>query len=233
MNKWSPSSPEWFPAESWELHQSTANLTRYACIVSSRHIRDVAVRARFNRAMVYSVRQVLEEVRSAKISVEEGLKKIEEEHKGLTKIQTTEALIGLRAGIYQFADGLEVCRSVVTCTYGLPAMIHGANNAYENGGKLWTGDAGFAGPVRKLYRNAAEGLGKRAVDGDVAYGSVDIFLSGYALLRKVPKKGSWMLFRRSPTDLERAYKQMGKVSLVGDSSATVLTIKSLLKDVDE
>lgn len=64
MNKWSPSSPEWFPEESWELHQSAANLTRYACIVSSRHIRDGALRGRFNRDMAYYVRQILEDVRN-------------------------------------------------------------------------------------------------------------------------------------------------------------------------
>lgn len=228
-----PSSPEWFPEESWELHQSAVNLTRYACIVSSRHIRDIAQRGQFNRTMAYYVRQILQDVRNGRIRTDEGMKKIEVEHKRLTKVETTEAIIGFRAGIYQFADGLKICRSIPTCSYGLPAMIHGANNVYENGGKLWTGDAGFAGPVRKMYRSAAKSLGKREVDGDVAYGSADILLSGYALLRKVPKKDSWKLFKRLPEDLEHAYKQMGKISLVGDMTATGLTLKNLRKDLEE
>lgn len=216
-----------------ELHQSAANLTRYVCIVSSRHIKDGVLRGRFNRTMAYYVRQVLADVRNGKIRADEGLAQIEVEHKGLTQVETTEALIGLRAGIYQFADGASICRSVATCVYGLPAAIHGANNVYENGSNLWTGKADAVGPVRKLYRSAAESLGRKAIEGDIAYGSVDIFLSGYALLRKIPKKGSWKLFRRMPADLERAYKQMGKGALIGDVSATGLTINKLREELEE
>jgi hypothetical protein len=184
--------------------------------------------------MGYYVRQVLEEVRSAKISTEDGLKRIGMEHTALdATIETFKASVGLRAGMYQISDGVSMCRSRAGCVIGLPEILHGINNVYENGWNLWEGGGDTVGPVRKLYRGAAEGLGKKPVDGDNAYRTVDIFMSSYSLLRKVPKAGSWKLFRRLPSDLERAYRSMGKTSLVLDIGATVITADQMRQDIQE
>lgn len=234
MKKWSPTSPEWFPEESWELHQSAANLTQYACIVSSRHIRDVGIRARFNRQVTLYARQILQEVRSAKISIEEGLKQIQSLHKELQPhFDTGSGVVGLRAGLYQVFDGANLCRSRAGCIIGLPMIAHGFNNIYENGLNLWAGRSDTTGPVRWVYRRAAGWMGKDPVKGDVAYGSVDISFSAVSLLRPVPKRNARKLFRYLDSDLQRAYARTGKIALSLDSLATGLTIKKLHDDMNK
>lgn len=184
--------------------------------------------------MAYYVRQVLVDVRNGRIRTEDGIKQIQSWHLELQpNINTTKGIVGLRAGVYQLFDALELCRSPATCVIGLPMAAHGANNVYENGSNLWTGRDDASGPVRKLYRYAAEELGGEAIDGDIKYGEVDIGLSLYSLLRRVPKNGAWKLFRRIPSDFERAYKAMGKGALGLDVMSTGFTLEKVHKDRQE
>lgn len=44
-------SPYKLDSQMQALHQSAANLTQYACIVSARHIKDGVLRGQFNRDM--------------------------------------------------------------------------------------------------------------------------------------------------------------------------------------
>lgn len=238
MKKWSPSSPEWFPEESWELHQSAANLTQYACIVSSRHIRDVAVRARFNRAMVYSVRQVLEDVRNGRLTVDEGLRTIETDHKHLQKSSHDigKQVAGLISGGVVFATGVGICYASVglACgAAGLPMIAHGGNNVYENGGNLWTGRSDVVGPVRGLYQKASVAVGGTESQGSMAYWLADMGLAGYGLLRPVLKHGSWKLFHRIPTDHVPAYKQMGGVARIFEMYIAWLTYNQIADEAEK
>lgn len=217
-----------------ELHQSAANLTRYACIVSSRHIKDGVLRGRFNRTMAYYVRQILVDVRSAKIPPEDGLKQVQSWHDELKPhFDTGSGVVGLRAALYQIFDGADLCRSRAGCVIGLPMAVHGFNNFYENGRNLWTGRSDTTGPVRWAYRSAAGWMGEDPVRGDIAYGAVDITFSAVSFLRPVPKKGAWKLFRYIDSDMQFAYAKMGKGALFLDSLATGLTMKKLHEDVNK
>lgn len=214
MNKWSPSSPEWFPAESWELHQSAVNLTRYACIVSSRHIKDGALRGRFNRDMAYYVRQILEDVRSGRLSTGEAARLIELEHKSLSRISLEVG--GVIAGGFMIATGIGLCYGspMTLCSVGAPMIAHGTNNMYENGVNLAYGRTDTVGLLKKVYRVAAVAAGGTESTGDVAYGSVDVLLSIYGFFRSMPKSGTWQLFRSIRKDYVPAYKLMNKGSLL-------------------
>lgn len=232
MKKWSPSSPEWFPEESWELHQSAANLTRYACIVSSRHIRDVGMRARFNRQVTLYARQLLLDVRDAKVSVEDALKAIELEHGHLIGRSVTIGRqgLGLVAGAYQLVGGVSLCATGLGCIVGFPLTLHGGNNVYENFENLRTGRDDTVGAVRALYQQGATALGGTPSHGNMAYFGADIGLSVHGLLRKVRRPGRWKLFKYIDSDLMRAYKGMSKFSLWVDVGADVNTLEQAYQE---
>ncbi|MCU1724801.1 DUF4225 domain-containing protein [Pseudomonas sp. 5P_5.1_Bac1] len=198
-----------------ELHQSAANLTRYACIVRSRHIKDGVLRGRFNRTMAYYVRQVLEDVRNGKIRTEEGLKQIEVEHKSISRIGLEVG--GVIAGASMMTTGVGVCYGsamTVCAVAGAPMVAHGANNIYENGANLSSGRSDAVGPLKKLYQGVAVAAGGSESNGSVAYGSVDVLLSIYGFYRPLPKPGTWQLFRPIKTDYVPAYKLMNKGALL-------------------
>ena len=100
-------SPYQLHNEFWELHQSASNLTRYACIVSSRYIRDGALRGRFHREMAYYVRQVLGDVRNGKLRTDEAARLIEREHKSLYRVSLEVG--GVIAGGFMTATGIGLC----------------------------------------------------------------------------------------------------------------------------
>lgn len=231
-------SPYQLQNELWELHQSAANLTRYACIVSSRYIRDGALRGRFNREMAYYVRQVLEDVRNGRLTVDEGLLTIETEHKHLQKSshEVGKQVAGLISGGVVAATGVGICYASVglACgVAGLPMIAHGSNNMYENGRNLWTGRSDVVGPVRGLYQKASVAVGGTENQGSMAYWLADMGLAGYGVFRSVVKPGSWKLFHRIPTDYVPAYKQMGKGARIFEMYIAWLTYNQIADEAEK
>ncbi|MDR0277553.1 MAG: DUF4225 domain-containing protein [Paucimonas sp.] len=197
-----------------ELHQSAANLTQYACIVSARHIKDGVLRGQFNRDMAYYVRQVLSDVRNGKLRTDEAAWRLELEHKSLSRISLEVG--GVIAGGFMTLTGIGLCygSAMTLCSVGTPMIAHGANNIYENVANLARGRTDTAGPLKKVYRIAAVAAGGTENNGDVAYGSVDVLLSIYGFFRPVPKPGTWQLFIPIRTDYVPAYKLMNKGALL-------------------
>lgn len=203
-------------------------------MVSARYIEDGVLRGQFNRDMAYYVRLVLEDVRNGIARAEDALKKIQALHRELQpNFEYAKGVIGLRAAFYQFSDGRDLCRTRAGCVVGGPMMAHGINNFWENGLNLWTGRSDTTGPVRWLYRSAAGWMGKDPVEGDIAYGYVDVALSGVSLLRPVPKKDAWKLFKYMDSDKQRAYERTGKAALLFDALSTGVTIRQLIEDLQE
>ena len=238
MNKRRSSSPEWFPEESWELHQSAANLTQYACIVSSRHIKDGVLRGRFNRTMAYYVRQILEDVRSGRIRTEEGLRRISIEHKQLQKsaLDVVNQVGGAFAGGVTALTGAGICyvSAMTACGIaGLPMIAHGSNNFYENTANLWTGRSDTVGPLKSLYQKAAVSAGGTKSQGTVAYGLVDMGLAGYGLFRPVLRPGAWRLFAWTGSDYVPAYTLMGKGGLFFEAYMGWVTANGVRKEFEE
>lgn len=193
-----------------ELHQSAANLTQYACIVSARHIKDGVLRGQFNRDMAYYVRQVLSDVRNGNLRAEEGLKVIKADYAALSLVALdyTKKGVGVVAGGFQIFAGGALCATVAGCTVGLPLALHGGNNVYENAANIWTGRDDAVGPVKHLYQKGAMLLGGSPSDGSVAYGLGDIGFSIHGVFRKVVRPGAFKLFNYIGSDYVRAYTQM-------------------------
>ena len=215
----------------WELHQSASNLTRYACMVSARHIQDGVLRGQFNRDMAYYVRQVLEDVRNGRLRTEDGLRAIELEQKSFEDISLQVG--GLIAGGFMTAGGVVICygSAMTLCAVaGGPMVAHGVNNMYENGANLVTGRSDTVGLLKKAYEGIAVAVGGTERHGRVAYGATDAALSFYGLGRLVPKPGAWQLFRSIRADYVRAYTLMSGPALLFELGMSGWTIIVTLEE---
>ncbi|WMW04026.1 DUF4225 domain-containing protein [Pseudomonas entomophila] len=184
----------------------------------------------FNRELAYYARRVMDDVYERRISPEQGLERILAEKKSLysqaSRIFTQ--LGGMAGGASQLATGLGNCIGSFgsTCAiHGAPLIMHGGNNLYENARGLYEGRTDVVGPVRELYQDAAKSLGYSERDGNLAYYTADLFLSGRAMWRKVPRRDAWRLYRYMDADKERKIKQLGKGGLAVELSTSGLTIK--------
>lgn len=81
------------------------------------------------------------------------------------------------------------------CGLGLLTATHGLKNIYENGTNLLEARTDAQGYLRDSYQFVSEFFGGTEREGNIAYGAVDLGLSGYGALRKVLKPGSWRLYR--------------------------------------
>ncbi|MHC8340397.1 DUF4225 domain-containing protein [Pseudomonas sp. HLT2-19-2] len=84
---------------------------------------------------------------------------------------------------------------------------------------------GTVGPVRRIYRTLLDDY-----QGDMAYYSMDLFISGYGVSREGRKPGAVEFFRRDPINYERAYRQTGKLALAFEALVDFLTINIILSE---
>ncbi len=217
--------------EFWEVSHAAGVLTGYACSVSARHIQDGMLRLQFNREVAYYMREIVREVENGSKSAEEGIQAIQEEQRSLTSQSTTvfQQSVGLAAGGLQVSAGAGLCIGSygLACGVGILSILHGANNIYENGRNLWEGRSDTEGPVRQAYQYLAKDSDDEKFYGNIAYGSVDLFLSGYDLLKPVLRKDSWRLFRYIESDYIKA---KSRISIVFDRTADSVTANSMLNE---
>ncbi|WP_252088892.1 DUF4225 domain-containing protein [Pseudomonas sp. MWU13-3659] len=214
----------------WEVNAAASRLISYGCGVSAKYLSDRRARMQFNRELAYYARRVMDDVYERRISPEQGLERILAEKKSLysqaSRILTQ--LGGMAGGASQLATGLGSCIGSLgsTCAiHGAPLIMHGGNNLYENAQGLYEGRTDVVGPVREFYQDAAKSLGYSERDGNLAYYTADLFLSGRAMWRKVPRRDAWRLYRYMDADKERKIKQLGKGGLAVELSTSGLTIK--------
>lgn len=232
LNK-EPSTPTFH--ELWEVSQAAAKLTNHACAISARHLKDGITRSIFNREVAYYARSIVRDVEQGKKTIAQGLIEIKTEQRSLSHQSREIALrgLGVVAGAMQVATGAGICYASVgtLCLIaGMPLMAHGANNLYENGRNLVTGQSDTTGPLRKGYHSASSAMGYGKREANMAYGSVDIGLSAYSVTRRVFKPDSWRLFRYISTDKIRAYKTMGPSSLAFEAISDSITLEQLYQE---
>lgn len=127
------------------------------------------------------------------------------------------ARVGFVAGGAQVVSGFGACVATlgVACSgYGVPMILHGANNLYENGYYLLY-RKNKSGAVRDAYQYAATKLGYSDREANLVYGTVDLSLAGYGSFRKIilPREKSWSLFRNIKSDYIRGWQDASKVVL--------------------
>ncbi|OYU06548.1 MAG: hypothetical protein CFE47_16030 [Pseudomonas sp. PGPPP1] len=219
----------------WEVSQAAGRLTSQACTISARHLQDGMTRSIFNREVAYYARSIVGDVKQGKKTVTEGLTEIKREQRSLLdqSIAIGRNGIGVVAGALQIATGAGVCYASVgtLCLIaGVPLMAHGANNVYEGGRNMMTGQSDTVGPVRSAYQSAALAMGHGEREANMAYGSVDIGLSAYSVVRHVLKPDAWRLFRYLDSDRIRAYKIMRPSSLGAEAIIDSITLEQLYQE---
>lgn len=212
----------------WEVSSQAARLTQYACEVGAHHLDDDILRAQFIQEIAYVGKAIVDDVSAGRISAKEGREALEQEYlELLTQVWEYSKLVaGVTAGVLQISTGAAVCGlslGVGCLIGGVPMMLHGANNIYENGMNIFRGRSGTVGPVRKVYQRVAGAVGGTASDGNVAYGTFDLGLSAYNLSRLVLRPGAWRLFRYIRADKTQAVKTMSTHSIVFEVGIDMLT----------
>lgn len=220
----------------WEINQAAGRLTSQACTLSARHLQDGVTRSMFNREVAYYARSIVSDVEQGKKTVAEGLVEIKNEQSNLLNqsVEIGKKGISIVAGALQMATAAGICYASVgtLCLIaGIPLMAHGANNVYEGGRNLMTGQSDAVGPVRGVYQAAALAMGHGEREANIAYGAVDIGLSAYSVARRVLKPDAWRLFRYIDTDRIRAYKTMHPISLTTEATADTLTLKQIHQEL--
>ena len=219
--------------ELWEVSHLAGRLNSYACEIGARYISDDGLRVQFIQEVSSSSKAVVEGVRRGELTAEQGSIALRREHRELYA-QVDEYLklvAGVAAGVLQVGTGLAVCKlslGVGCVAGGIPLILHGVNNVYENGRNVISRRNDTVGPIRRGYQKFAELSGGRASHGNVAYGSADIALSGFGLSRMVLKEGAWRLFRYVQADKVRAYKEMGKGAIMFEVGIDMLTGEQVL-----
>lgn len=113
--------------------------------------------------------------------------------------------------------------------FGAMLVAHGANNIYEGVGNIINGpnsQGAVVGPVRYLYQQRSNSI----YEGNMAYGAVDLILSGGGLVRAIRKKESVQLFLQDPMNCEMSYRQAGKIALSLEGVVDALTMYSMNRE---
>ncbi|WP_017254164.1 DUF4225 domain-containing protein [Pseudomonas tolaasii] len=222
----------------WEVSHAAGRLTSQACTISARHLQDGIKRSMFNREVAYYAHSIVSDVEQGKKTAAEGLIELKNEQRSLLNqsMEIGQKGIGVVAGALQMATGAGICYASVgtLCLIaGVPLMAHGANNVYEGGRNLMTGQSDAVGPVRGAYQSAASAMGYDEREANIAYGSVDIGLSAYSIARRVLKPDAWRLFRYIDTDRIRVYKTMHPISLTTEAAVDALTLKQIHRELEK
>jgi len=220
----------------WVVSQAAAKLTNHACAISARHLQDGVNRSIFNREVAYYARSIVRDVEQGKKTIAEGLIEIKKEQRSLLdqSIAIGRNGIGAVAGAMQIATGAGICYAsagTLCLITGVPLMAHGANNIYEGGRNLMTGQSDTIGPVREGYHAMSSAVGYGEREANMAYGSVDIGLSVYSGARHVLKPDAWRLFRYLDTDRIRVYKLMKPGTLGAEAVINSITIEQIHQEV--
>lgn len=216
----------------WMVSSAARKLGSQASTLGARHIKDGTLRLQFNREVAYYAKSIVNDVSQGKKSPEQGLQELKNEQSSLLSqsFEIAQKGVGAIAGAFQIATGAGICyvsAGTLCLIAGAPMMAHGANNLYENGSNLLRDRSDTQGPVRKIYQEGAKLLGGGKLEGDMAYGTVDLGLSVYGVGRMVLKPDAWRLFRYMSTDYIRSYKAMGSGALVFEGISDSVTGRSM------
>ncbi|MFJ4457607.1 DUF4225 domain-containing protein [Pseudomonas sp. NPDC089392] len=221
-----------------DVSHAAMQLTQHACEVGGRCIQDDVLRMQFTQEVAYVGKAIVEEVESGNLPAAEGMVAIKAEQDSLQR-QSSDYLrlvIGLGAGVMQIGTGIAICQASawIACgAAGIPMVLHGLNNVYENAYNIATGHTDTVGPIRKGYQRLAEYNGGSKSQGNIAYGLGDLGLSAYGLFRSVIKPDAWRLFRYIEADKGRAINHMGRGALSLELGIDVLTGEIIYVELDK
>jgi hypothetical protein len=224
--------------ESCDIHDVTkaaSDLVALGCTIGTTQLYDSFLQLQFSSIVSSYANEIIQAVDEGLISAWQGIQEIKEEYAELSSKALFYAQngAGAMAGAMQFEAGVSTIGKTrgAGIVAGIPLLAHGFNNIYEGLGNIYNGPGvpGIVGPVRKFYQ---EGLGS-AYEGNMAYYSMDVYLSITGLTSLVRKPDSTQLFNHDPINYEMAYKQMGRLALAFEALVDAITIKTMINESNE
>lgn len=216
-----------------DLNQAAEELIALGCAAGAMHIHDGVARLGFLGEVSAFVDEVIEDVKEGVISAAEGVAVFWEEQQELRDKVLFYGVNGITVvgGATQVELGVAITGASygVGTPFGAMLVAHGANNIYEGVGNIINGpnsQSAVVGPVRYLYQQRSNSI----YEGNMAYGAVDLILSGGGLVRAIRKKESVQLFLQDPMNYEMAYRQAGKVALSLEGVVDALTMYSMNRE---
>lgn len=217
-----------------DVNQVAEELMALGCKVSAMHINDGAARLGFLGEISAFAEEVFQDIEDGIISAAEGVEAFWDEHEALRDKAAFYVVNGITmaGGVAQVELGVAVSGA----SYGLGAPLgmfliaHGTNNIYEGFGNIYNGPQlpSTVGLTRFLYQQRMGSVYK----GNMAYGYMDLTLSGAGMMRLSRKAQSIQLFRHDPVNYERAYKQAGKIALFFEGTVDATTIYSMSQEAN-
>ena len=138
--------------------------------------------------------------------------------------------VGVAGALGQIVAGVGVLFTgsvtIAGGVFGATLIIHGVNGLLENY-QSSIGNRSYKGPVRDVYEKTAATFGQDRKYGSIAYGGVDLMLSGAGLLRNIKHPDSRRLFHYLNNDYIRGYKNMSKTGLTLEIINDSITAKSM------
>lgn len=221
--------------DSCDIHDVTktaSDLVAFGCTLGATHLYDSFMQLRFSSIVSSYANEIIQAVDEGLISAWQGIQEIREEYAELSSKALFYAQngAGAMAGAMQFEAGVSTIGKTrgAGIVAGVPLIAHGFNNIYEGLGNIYNGPGapGIVGPVREFYQ---ERLGS-TYEGNMAYYSMDLYLSVKGLSNLVRKPDSIQLFNRDPINYEMAYKQMGRLTLAFEALVDAITIKTMINE---
>lgn len=216
-----------------DLNQAAEELIALGCAAGAMHIHDGVARLGFLGEVSAFVDEVIEDVKEGVISATEGVAVFWEEQQALRDKVLFYGVNGITVvgGATQVELGVAITGASygVGTPFGAMLVAHGANNIYEGVGNIINGpnsQGAVVGPVRYLYQQRSNSI----YEGNMAYGAVDLILSGGGLVRAIRKKESVQLFLQDPMNYEMAYRQVGKIALSLEGLVDALTMYSMNRE---
>lgn len=215
-----------------DVTRSASDLVAAGCAIGMAHIPDGFARLRFGSMVASYVDEVIQAVDEGVISAWEGLEQIRAEHAALL----SKANFYVQNGITVLAGGAQIKAGIVVAgaswgvgvVPGALLVSHGANNIAEGVANIYNGPGTPAtqGPIRHGY----QALFRDSYNGNLAYYTTDLILSGYGMFRVVRKPGSAQFFRFDPISNERAYQQAGKLALFFEGLVDSITLNAIYEE---
>lgn len=142
--------------------------------------------------------------------------------------------VGFAGGAFQIVGGFGTCFKDIrsACAkLGIPLMVQGAENFYENIYYLFTHEEPKDTPVRDAYRYIARILGSDDTAGDIAFSAVDIGLSLGSMGILTRREEARKLFYHIREDFIRGWQGMGaagiSTEIAGNASSSFNIYKIL------
>ncbi|MFL1512835.1 DUF4225 domain-containing protein [Pseudomonas prosekii] len=217
-----------------DVTKAASDLIAFGCTLGATQFFDSFMQIQFSSIVSSYANEIIAAVDEGIISAQEALQEISLEYAELSSkaLFYTQNGAGVIAGAMQLESGISKLGNTrgLGLIVGGPLIAHGVSNIYEGVGNIYNGPGApsVVGPIRKIYQEQLED----PQTGNMAYYSVDLYLSIQGLASSVRRPYSVQLFRRDPLNYQMAFKQLGKPALAFEAIMDGITTTSIINEIN-